>query len=169
MHSDHVVFTFLRSIVASQAASWVDLLMGFLLFSFAGFNAFWSTATGAIAGGILNCIINYRFTFHASGVPYKAVGVKYTLVWIGSVLLNSFGTDISYELIHDWHWAERLGINAKAAYAIARLLVSLVVSLGWNFILQRIFVYRNTRFDRACIRLVDVFLPRRLRSSSDLI
>lgn len=166
MHSDNVVFTFLRSIVASQAASWVDLIMGFLLFTFAGFDAFWSTASGAIAGGILNCIINYRFTFHASGISYKAVGVKYVMVWIGSVMLNAFGTDLLYGLLSVWHWFDAFGMDDSAAYAAARLLASLIVSLGWNFLLQRRFVYRETSFDKKCIRFVDFFLPARLRSSS---
>ena len=33
-----------------------------------------SVAIGAIAGGIVNCCINYRFTFHAAGQSVKAVG-----------------------------------------------------------------------------------------------
>lgn len=164
LHSDKLVFTFSRSIVSSQVASWLDLILGFVLFSLAGFSAFWSAALGAVAGGILNCIINYRFTFHAAGCSRKAVAVKYTLVWIGSVLLNSYGTELAYSLLNEWHPDKRFGISSDACYAIARLAISLLVSLAWNFGLQRVFVYRKTKFDSSCVRFVDFFLPRQWRS-----
>lgn len=167
MHSDTLVFTFLRSIVSSQAASWIDVISGFLLFAFLGFSPFLSAALGAIAGGVVNCIINYRFTFHAEGCSRKAVGIKYTLVWIGSVLLNSFGTDGVYDFLQEWRISETLGLTPQGCYAVARLVVSLVVSLLWNFALQRVFVYRKTAFDIVCIRFVDFFIPRRI-SALDL-
>lgn len=165
MHSDTLTFTLARSIISSQAASWLDLISGFILFALAGMSAFWSAAMGAVAGGVLNCIINYRFTFHAAGCPWKAVAMKYTVVWIGSVLLNSFGTDLTYKILTGWHVAEDIGISNDACYATARLFVSLAVSLVWNFLLQRIFVYRHTRFDNLCITAVNMLLPRRLRSA----
>ncbi len=73
------LFMFLRSSVAAQAASWVDLGLGFVLFSWVGLSTGLSTGIGAVAGGIINCIINYRFTFHAKGVSKRAVAVKYIL------------------------------------------------------------------------------------------
>lgn len=163
MHSDRLVFTFLRSIFSSQVASWLDLLLGFLLFSLVHMSAFWSAAIGAIAGGVLNCIINYRFTFHATGCSWRAVAVKYIMIWVGSVLLNSFGTELVYRMLSDWHLAEELGISDDACYAVARLSVSLAVSLAWNFIMQRVFVYRVTRLDNAFISFANIFIPKGLR------
>lgn len=162
MHSDTLVFTFLRSIFSSQAASWLDLLSGFILFAFLNISAFWSAAIGALAGGILNCIINYRFTFHASGCSWRAVAVKYTLVWIGSVLFNSFGTELTYRILSGWKLLSDLGVSDDMYYAIARLSISLAVSLMWNFGMQRQFVYRITRYDRLCISFVNLFVPKRL-------
>lgn len=154
MVSDSLIFTFLRSAVSSQAASWLDLGLGFVFFSCLGFTPWLSTAIGAVAGGIANCIINYRFTFHARGVSWSAVIVKYTLVWIGSILLNSVGTQVVYILIKDWHWLESIGFKPDGYYATARIFVSLIVSWFWNFILQRYFVYRATRFDKTAEHLV---------------
>lgn len=164
LYSDSLVYTFSRSIVSSQAASWLDIILGFILFAVAGMSAFWSAALGAVAGGILNCVINYRFTFHADGCSRKAVAVKYAMVWIGSVLLNSYGTELAYTLLNDWHVDRQLGISSDACYAVARLTISLLVSLVWNFGLQRAFVYRVSKIDGLCISFVDLFLPRRLRS-----
>ena len=64
LESDKIAFTFLRSIVSSQAASWVDLFMGFALFAWVGFTPFLSTAIGAFAGGVINCMINYLSLIH---------------------------------------------------------------------------------------------------------
>lgn len=69
INSNGLVFTFLRSAVSSQAASWIDMGMSFVLFAWVGLGAFLSTAIGAFLGGVVNCVINYKFTFHAEGTP----------------------------------------------------------------------------------------------------
>ncbi len=156
MKSDSLIFTFLRSVMSSQTASWIDLGIGFMLFAWIGLEPWLSTALGAIAGGIVNCIINYRFTFHARGVSWRAVIIKYMMVWFGSILLNSAGTQLIYSLIDGWHWLETIGFKPDGYYAAARLFVSLMVSWFWNFVLQRYFVYRPTRFDSTAESIMNV-------------
>ncbi len=155
LNSNGLFFTFLRSTVSSQAASWIDMGMSFVLFSLFKLTPWVATALGAIFGGVLNCIINYKFTFHAQGCPWKAVIVKYCIIWVGSLLLNSFGTQFLYHLFRSWPFLTELGFKPDGFFASARLLASLAVSLGWNFVFQRIFVYRQTGFDRYAIRFVD--------------
>ena len=162
LKSDSLIFTFLRSVVSSQAASWLDLGIGFVLFAWVGFEPWLSTGLGAIAGGIINCIINYHFTFHAQGVPWKAVIVKYVLVWVGSIVLNSAGTQFVYMLIDGWKWLGEIGFKPDGYYAAARLFVSLMVSWFWNFVLQRYFVYRPTRFDSTAIKIANFFTAGKL-------
>ncbi len=159
LHSDHFVYTFLRSAASSQTASWVDLVTGFVLFAWAGMTPFVSTAIGAAAGGIINCIINYKFTFHAKDCPWSAVVVKYAMVWAGSLLLNAFGTQMVYYLLQHWTWLETLGFKPDGYYAAARLGVSLAVSWFWNFLLQRYFVYQPTRFDKYASAFVHSLHP----------
>lgn len=167
LNSNSLIFTFLRSVASSQTASWVDLLTGFILFSFFDIVPWLSTAIGAVAGGIINCIINYRFTFHAQGCPWKAVIVKYMMVWTGSILLNAFGTQIVYYILQHWHWLETIGFRPDGYYAAARLGVSLIVSWAWNFVLQRNFVYRKRHFDKTAIRFVD-FLIRAKKKEEEI-
>lgn len=102
LHSDSLAFTYLRSIVASQSASWLDMGLSFALFAWLSLTPWLSTAIGAVAGGVLNCVINYRFTFHAQGCDWRAVMVKYILVWVGSLMLNAFGTQAVYYLLQQW-------------------------------------------------------------------
>lgn len=155
--SDSLVFTFLRSTISSQCSSWTDMLVSFALFAWVHLTPFLSTAIGAFIGGIVNCTINYRFTFHATNVPWKSVIVKFGLVWAGSLLLNSYGTHLLYYLFTKWDWLIEMGFKPDGFFAAARLLTSLIVSLGWNFILQRYFVFRNTRFDEKIISIIEKF------------
>lgn len=158
------IFTFLRSSISSQIASWIDMgvRMIFFAFVFASLPQFYrsnlSVAIGAICGGVINCCINYRFTFHAKGQSVKAVGVKYFLVWVGSLLLNMYGTTFVAQLLSNWSLLTKgMGFRPDGIFAASTLLVSLAVSLGWNFVLQRNFVYRPSRFDSTAIAFIDLF------------
>ncbi len=163
INSNGLVFTFLRSAVSSQAASWIDMGMSFVLFAWVGLGAFLSTAIGAFLGGVVNCVINYKFTFHAEGTPWRAVVVKYAIVWTGSLFLNAYGTEMLYMLLNRMSWLEEIGFRPNGYFAAARLLVSLLVSWFWNFLLQRNFVYRPSGFDRYAVRFVDAVTFRNRR------
>lgn len=161
INSDQLVFTFIRAVGTAQAASWIDLGTSFVLFAFADFAPWVSTALGVLAGGVINCVLNYRFTFHSNDCPWKAVMVKYALVWVGSLLLNSFGTQLLYHWLLDWTWLETIGFKSDGYFAAARLAISIFVSLAWNFVLQRNFVYQNRKYDKYAIAFVDFITCRR--------
>ncbi len=140
------IFTFLRSIVSSQVASWIDLGAGIVLVAI-GFSDWIATPIGAVMGGVVNCIINYRFTFRAQGVSKRAVAVKYFMIWMGSLTLNTVGTSLLTSVFDQWHLLERMGFTGVGNYAAARIVVSLLVSWFWNFVMQKNFVYKPRRFD----------------------
>lgn len=160
-------FTFIRSAISSQIASWIDLgtSMLFYAFVFVALDPFYrsnlSVAVGAFVGGVVNCCINYRFTFHAKGQSVKSVGVKYAMVWTGSLLLNMYGTTGLATLLSKWQWLLSLGFTADGIFAAARLVASLAVSWAWNFVLQRNFVYRPSKFDPWAIRFINLFIPKK--------
>jgi len=163
-------FTFIRSSISSQIASWTDMgtRMLFYAFVFSALEPFYrsnlSVAVGAIIGGIVNCTINYRFTFHASGQSVKAVIVKYLIVWTGSLLLNMYGTTYLSMFLSKWDFLLDIGFKPDGIFAASTLLVSLAVSLAWNFVLQRNFVYRRSPFDRYAIAIVDAVTFGRFKS-----
>lgn len=167
LNSDQLVFTFIRSAGVAQAASWIDLGTAFILFAFAHFAPWASTAIGAFIGGVINCVLNYRFTFHANSCPWKAVVVKYAIVWIGSLLLNSFGTELLYYGLTHWYWLETVGFKPDGYFAAARLTVSGVVSLGWNFVLQKNFVYQNRSFDKYAIDFMNFISGKKLHNHEE--
>lgn len=149
LRSKSLVPTFLRSAVSSQASGWVDFIVGFVMFYWIFNQHFqWlATGIGVVAGGIVNCIICYKFTFRAENCSWQAVAVKYALVWIGNLFLNSGGTQLLYIILEEWHFLDDLGFTPAGYFAAARLVMSLLVSWFWNFLLQRNFVYRPTGFD----------------------
>lgn len=155
IRSDRFIYALMRAGLVSQVAAWVDLFTGFALFAWCGLAPWLSTAIGATLGGVVNCVANFHFTFHAKNCPWKAVIVKYIMVWVGSLLLNSFGTEGLYLLLNKWEWLETIGFKPDGYYAAARLIVSGVVSLFWNILLQAKFVYRVTSFDCYAIDFVN--------------
>lgn len=157
LKSDNVYITFIRSTLSSQVSSWTDMAVSFCVFAFLFKIAWLATAIGAVCGGIVNCIVGYTFTYHAQGVSKKAVIVKFVIVWFGSLVLNSAGTEGLTWLLGRWTWLESIGFKPDGIFAAARLTVSLAVSLAWNFLLQRSFVFRPNRFDPTAIRIFDFF------------
>ncbi len=162
------IFTFLRSSVSSQIASWIDMGVCFVFYAWVfmpmgkdPLRSFLATAIGLVVGGVVNCCINYKFTFRAEHCSVKAVAVKYFLIWGGSFILNLAGTTALDHLLQHAGWLEHLGFKADGIFVFARLAVSLIVSLAWNFLLQKNFVYVYTRFDPFAIKFVDAITPHR--------
>ncbi len=156
------IFTFLRSSASSQVSSWADMGVCFVFYAWvflplgnSPMRSFLATAIGLVVGGVVNCCINYKFTFRAEQCPVKAVAIKYLLIWAGSFALNLGGTTALNHLLQQLTWLGSIGIKPDGVFAFSRLSVSLVVSLAWNFLLQKNFVYVPTCFDRHAIRIVD--------------
>ena len=140
------IFLFLKASVSSQIASWVDMGLSFVLFSVVNltmYDGFFAKAIGAATGGVINCCINYKWTFRPEGCSKRTVAVKYAMVWIGSLLLNSFGTALVTGFVSEIPVLTEWGISKDTVFFVAQLAVSLVVSICWNFMLQRYFVFNN--------------------------
>lgn len=164
LHNDGFFYTLIRSSVSSQICGWIDTLISFVAFAVCHFTPFLSTAIGAFIGGICNCTINYKYTFHAKGVDIRVALVKYIFVWTGSLLLNSFGTQYVYHWVHDWQWLqETAGIAKDGIFLAVRLTVALTVSVIWNFLLQRNFVFKTTWVDPYITRMLGAIgiIPKR--------
>lgn len=96
-----------------------------------------STASGAIVGGITNCCINYRWTFPGTHNSKKSIAWRYFIVWIGSILLNTGGTELLTRCIayHNEY------STTTAILLIAKALVAITVAIAWNYTMQKRFVY----------------------------
>lgn len=146
------VFMLLRSMITSQISTLVDYVVSFVLYSVAGLTAGFSAGIGGACGGITNCTVNYRFTFRMRQCSYWAIAVKFFLVWLGSMVLNAVGTQLFTNLLVN---SQSVGsmMSDDLCFTIARLSAGLIVSIFWNFMLQRYFVFRATSFDNFIDRI----------------
>jgi putative flippase GtrA len=74
--------------------------------------------------------LNRHWAFDAAKVPVGHQAVKYTIVSAGSLTLNTGGVWLVTEKMHLFYMYSKIG-------------VALVVALGFNYPLQRFFVYRK--------------------------
>lgn len=144
---------FLKAVVTSWISACADFGISFAAFAWLQLDSGISAALGAVSGGIINCIFNYRWTFQVSDIHVGCVVVKYILIWIGSLLLNSYGTEIITQLFLTSTTLDEYGISRNLRFTIARLLVAITVSVFWNLNLQNSFVFRKVAADDVLIKL----------------
>lgn len=81
-------------------------------------------------GAMVNFTLNKYWTYGATHESLVNQLVKFYFVVIGSVALKSLGT---------YMMTEGLSVD----YKLSRLIVDIVVSLGYNFTMQRYWVFRK--------------------------
>ena len=146
------LLVFLRAQLSAQFATLADLVLTFVCFRWLGIYYLLATSIGAIAGGIINCVINYKWAFATKDCQFKWVFLKYILVWGGSFVLNVGGVYLLVEFLQDYtHLWER----ASSFYLIvAKTIVSILVSVGWNYILHRHFVFKDAHIQTTFKRII---------------
>ena len=137
------IFMFLRAQLSAQMATIADFLVTILLVRLFGVYYVYATLAGAIYGGIVNCVINYKWTFKSKGKKTN-VAAKFILVWICSVWLNTWGTYALTESLAKIPWVrDTLSLYFGDFFIIPKVVVAVIVALFWNYNMQRFFVYRN--------------------------
>lgn len=139
----HSLFMFLRAQLSAQFATLADFILTYVCFQWLGIYYVIATSIGAITGGIVNCVINYKWAFATKDCQFKWVFFKYILVWVGSFLLNVGGVYLLVELLkhHTYLWERASGFYL----IIAKFIVAVIVSVGWNYVLHRYFVFQDAK------------------------
>ena len=137
---------FLRAQLSAQVATIADFLVSIGLNQW--FNVYYVYATlfGSITGGIINCTINYKWTFHTNDCSPTHVLFKYILVWIGSIALNLWGTFLLTEFLKAQ--TGHIHLNDSSSFIASKTIVSIMVAIFWNYNLHRIFVFRDSHIKR---------------------
>jgi len=138
------LFVFLRAQCSSQMASVIDFVVTVLVVQCFALYYVYASFLGSLCGGVFNCIVNYKWTFRANHCKVKYVALKYTSVWIGSILLNTYGTYAFTESLRSIPWVKNtLSLYFSDFFIVPKIIVSLLVGFFWNYQLQRIYVYRD--------------------------
>jgi putative flippase GtrA len=121
--------TFIKAQAASLAATCFDFLTTIVLVNVFGWWYLAGSITGTIAGGVLNFMIGRLWAFSAGEGRIEWQFIKYVLVWTGNLLLNAAGV---FMITH------YVGLS----YVISKILTAIVVGIGYNYVLQKKFVFR---------------------------
>ena len=97
----HSLLMFLRAQLSAQFATLADFILTYVCFKWFGIYYVLATSIGAITGGIINCVINYKWAFATKDCQFKWVFFKYVLVWIGSFILNVGGVYLLVEFMQN--------------------------------------------------------------------
>jgi putative flippase GtrA len=130
-HSRYYVFA--RAQVSAFTGGLLDYLVMIAFTELLYIHYTISILISGLIGAVLNFSLNRYWTFR-SDIAYKfPVGIqllKFILVVTGSILLKSSGT----YFLTTW---------LKLDYKISRILVDIVVSLGFNYTLQTYWVFKK--------------------------
>jgi putative flippase GtrA len=125
-----------RMLGRHQLASVVSTLVDFTTMTLVVELAFGSAVAGTLAGAAVGAITNFNigrlWIFDARRGLVLPQAARYAVVSGASAGLNALGEFVLHE---------RFGVQ----YLLARIIVSVMVSLLWNFPMQRSFVFRLDR------------------------
>jgi putative flippase GtrA len=124
-----------RHQIGAAVATAVDFGLMILLVERIGLSPVAATAISAPIGGLTNFVLGRAWIFRLHSGHWAAQAARYALVSGASVGWNTAGE----HLLHD---------GAHVEYVGARIVVSILVSLLWNFPVQRRWVFREGRAER---------------------
>ncbi len=126
------VLVFLKAQLSAFLGGVFDYLVMLALTEWFGLFYAFSIAISGTLGAVVNFSINRYWTFDATKAPSSKQLPKFVLVVIGSILLKSGGTYL-------------LTNSTSLDYKVSRIVIDLFVSLGFNFVLQKYWVFADTK------------------------
>lgn len=124
------MLTFLKAQASSMISTGVDFLVTYVLKSILGTWFFSASIIGTICGGVVNFLLGRNWVFSSRENKASQQLFKYVVVWLGSFLLNASGIYLFTEIIKFEEW-------------ISKIMVSLIVGIGYNYVLQKFFVFKK--------------------------
>jgi len=121
---------FLKANAASLIASFCDFLITIVIKEWLDADPLLASVTGTVSGGVINFFIGRYWVFEARHLNVYHQGRRYFIIWAGNLLLNASGV---YILLH------YVGFN----YILAKLITSVIVAVGFNYPLQKRYVFKN--------------------------
>ena len=124
----------LKSFGKAQISSFVGGMTdyGFMLLLTEVFGVYYilSIIAGGMIGAVVNYSINRYWTFQATEERKRKQLLRFLTVVTGSIALKSGGT---------WLMTEFLRID----YRISRIIIDVIVAIGWNFTMQKLWVFKK--------------------------
>lgn len=121
---------FIKAQLSAFLGGMADLGIYTVCYTILLYTAPFSNVISGSLGAVVNFTINRYWSFN---VTERSVGSqlwKFIVVVVGSIGLKTFGIHV---LVDIWIWH----------FLVSKLLIELIVSLGFNFTLQKFWVFRK--------------------------
>lgn len=125
---------FLRAQFSAFIGGISDYGVMLICVEFLGMHYIPAIGVGGLAGAVINYSISRKWAFKADQEKISSQFSKYAVVSFGSVILKSMGT---------FAFTEGLLID----YRISKLLTDGIVAFGFNYTLQRYWVFKKVATD----------------------
>ena len=123
-----------KEFLKAQLSAFVGGLTDFGIYSFCfkvlALSAPISNVVSGSLGAVVNFIINRYWSFNSKEESLGNQIGKFVVVVCGSILLKSAGI---YLLVDSWN----------LHFILAKIIVEIIVSLGFNFVLQKYWVFKK--------------------------
>jgi putative flippase GtrA len=120
---------FVKAQLSSITATAIDFLFTHFFTESLGIWYVLSTSMGTIFGGFVNFSLGRYWVFNAKNNKKINQAKRYIVIWFGSLFLNTLGVFLFTELFH-------------IHYLLSKLLVSITVSVSFNYYFQKSFVFK---------------------------
>ncbi len=130
------VFTFAKAQTSAFLGGMLDYIVMIACTELLHIHYTISIIISGCIGAVLNFSLNRYWSFKEKRSDRSPIGpqlAKFCTMVAGSVLLKAFGTYI-------------LTSRLQLDYRISRILIDLIVSLGFNYVLQNYWVFRKKSF-----------------------
>ena len=124
------VVTFLKAQLSAFLGGLFDFGVYSACYKLLHISAPFSNAISGSLGAVVNFLINRYWSFGSTQTSVGSQLWKFILVVIGSITLKSLGIHL---LVDIWH----------VHFLISKAIVEIIVSLGFNYTLQRFWVFRK--------------------------
>lgn len=130
------VFTFAKAQTSAFLGGMLDYIVMIACTELLHIHYTISIIISGCIGAVLNFSLNRYWSFKEKRSDRSPIGpqlAKFCTMVAGSVLLKAFGTYV-------------LTSRLKLDYRISRILIDIIVSLGFNYVLQNYWVFRKKLF-----------------------
>jgi len=129
---------FLEAQTSSLICTFIDFAVTATLVKYGQLWYVYANITGAICGGITNCIINYKWAFRGSSQRKRTITYRYFNVWLGSIFLNTAGTTLVANIMSHDGTPKAFGTVMES-----KTIVAVLVAIFWNYLMQKKYVYKR--------------------------
>ncbi len=121
--------SFIRYNIVAGLATATDFLVLVLLTEVVQLWYIFSAVTGLVSGGIVSFFLERNWAFRKRHGNIYNQTLKYFIVWISSIFLNTTALFLLVEYVH-------------LHYILSKIIVAMVIGMGFNYFTHKYFIFK---------------------------